>query len=140
MFRRKTHLRRPINIRRHPGFSPGRPVSYNSPALELGPHPVVRQHVLPVPFKYAQVMQMPRSGSDDPRDVARNVPLLRAWFASPAEHLRVGLGADRELADVSRDGRAALKHAEGGFALAGAIEVDGTIDRGDGLRVDSGGL
>ena len=140
MFRRKTHLHRPISTRRYPGFSPGRLAGSYAPALELGPHPVIRQHVLPVPLKYSQVVQMSCSRRDDPRDVARDIPFLRMSLTSPAEHLRIRLGADREFADVPRNGGAALEHAEGGLALARAVEVDSAIDRGDGLRVDSGGL
>lgn len=84
---------------------------------KLRPHPVVWQHVLPVPLKVRQRVEVARSLQDTTRDDASVIPRPH----TVARASRLVLGEDREALCVSRYVRAALEHAERALALIDAV-------------------
>ncbi len=99
---------------------------------ELCPHPVIRQHVLPVPLEARQRVEVARGPHDAARYDAGVVPRPHAV----ARARRLVLGEDREALDVSRHVRAALEHAERALALLRPAQLDVGVERGDDLGID----
>lgn len=83
-------------------------------------------------------MQLLGGTSNYPRDIPSDIPLLDLLTRPPV--VRCLLRPDDELTDVPRHARTPLEHPQRGLALAGPLELDGAIDRRDGLRVDGGRL
>ena len=111
------------------------PSTQYSPRAKLRPHPVVRQHVLPIPLEVRERVEVRRNlhhaARHDPGVVPRPGLLARA-------SAELVLRMDRQCPNVARDVRTTEEHAQGALRLLGAMELHDRVKSRDNLCVNGG--